>query len=94
MSIDRHPATMVGNQQKEEEEEEEEEGRKEGTETQADVTAVIIGICELSSALASARLGWLHHGLAPPRHQPPAYGRNGAYPGSSWAAGGGHRAAR
>jgi hypothetical protein len=90
MSIDRHPATMVGNQQKEEEEE---EGRKEGTETQADVTAVIIGICELSSALAS-RLGWLHHGLAPPRHQPPAYDRNGAYPGSSWAAGGGHRAAR
>jgi hypothetical protein len=89
MSIDRHPATMVGNQQKEEEE----EGRKEGTETQADVTAVIIGICELSSALAS-RLGWLHHGLAPPRHQPPANGRNGAYPGSSWAAGGGHRAAR
>jgi hypothetical protein len=76
---------MVGNQQKEEEE---------GSETQADVTAVIIGISELSSALASARLGWLHHGLAPPRHQPPAYDRNGAYPGSSWAAGGGHRAAR
>jgi hypothetical protein len=86
MSIDRHPATMVGNQQKEEEEE--------GSETQADVTAVIIGISELSSALASARLGWLHHGLAPPQHQPPAYGRNGAHPGSSWAAGGGHRAAR
>lgn len=33
------------------------------SETQADVTAVIIEISELSSALASARFGWLHHGL-------------------------------